>query len=538
MAEAILSQKALQDFPFAGEMDKSMRRDMMHFIIALMFPVSIGAYLWGISMLRAVVICVVSSVLTERLCNVLQGRKSTIGDLTAVITGIVISLNMRPGLGSYPLLLTGIVGIGVGKMMFGGAGFNIINPAVIGRLLPVAGFPGLWATSLRPTIPTLMQYGGLSYWEANQYVFVRDIKALPFYAEKIQPLFAKYSFSQTVNPYYDILSGTSYLETVKSWYKSGAMPEGMLHPTQFMDYWHLFSGMHLPGVMGESAKWAILLGFVYLVATKVIKPGVPLLIWGMAMAFGWIFGAVRVGPAGYGPIGFFAGDPLHWVLIGGVLLGSVYMETDPITSPITNLGKFVYALIFTTVVGCIRLFFSFPEGVSFALLTSNLLLPFILRWTDPQHPKYPFYRKALYTCFALIILSFGMMAIYQVKKNSDFIASVKGLDATFADANVKQNNLIHYTISKDNAVLAETHLVSAPVTPDLQVSAMIAIKDNRIIAMDIISYPVSERKNINFDYARFVGKSLEEISGETDVVALCAQKALQRGTSSQLGAKL
>lgn len=518
MADTAIPAKVLQDFPYA-EMDKTTRRIMLHTIIALMIPVSVGAYLWGISMARALVICVGSSVLTEFVLNKIQGKRNTLGDYTAVITGMVIALNMRPGLGSYPLLLTGIVGIGVGKMMFGGAGYNIINPAVIGRLLPVAGFPGLWATSLRPTIPTLMQYGGLTWWEANLYVFVRDIKSLPFYAEKIKPLYV-------TSPYYDILSGTSYLETVKSWYKSGAMPEGMVSPTQYMGYWELFSGINLPGVMGESAKWAILLGLLYMVIMKVIKPGVPVMIWIMAMVFGWIFAGVRVGPEGYGPMGFFAGDPLHWLLVGGILLGSVYMETDPITSPISNLGKVVYALFFTFVVGSIRLFFSFPEGVSFGLISSNLVLPFILIWTDPNSPKAGFYRRIIYSVFAAMALSVGLIAVYQYNKNKEFLASVKGISPAYAQAEIKKDTLVHYTLSQNGSGIGDVYLVAVNLNSEQQITAMVSVAQGKINGFKITGGPKDELAKLDISPARFVGKGFEEIT-DTDPVALCAQKALK-----------
>ncbi len=405
MATATYSDKILQEFPYADK-EKLSRKIMVHFIIALMFPMGAGFYFFGLAMLRTAIACVVFSIATEFVLNKIMQKESTLDDLTAVATGLVISMNMRPGLGLYPLLLTCIVGIAVGKVIFGGVGFNPINPAVVGRLLPVAGFPGLWATAIRPTIPNLMEYAGLSYWEATQYTFVRDVKQLPFYDKVVsmQPAHAPYSFSTELNTNYDVLSGTTYLETVKNWYKGGVMPEGINAPAEFFDYWTLFLG-NMPGTLGETSKLAILLGLIYLVITRVISPLVPVLVIFFMGIFGWVFAATRLGPMGIGPLGFFAGDPFIWILAGGAIFGSVYMETDPVSSPRTVQAKVLYSLLFVSIVSSIRLVFSFPEGVSFALLSSNLLIPFIDKLCNPANKHAQAIKKTLIT-FAIIMVVF------------------------------------------------------------------------------------------------------------------------------------
>lgn len=385
MATVVYPEKLVQEFPYLDK-SKLSQRIMIHFLIAMLFPTLAGFYFFGFAMIRAMVVCISVCVLTERFCNVIMKKESTINDLTAIATGAVIALNMRPGLGVYPLILASIVGITVGKMIFGGVGFNPVNPAVVGRLVPVAGFPGLWAVAIRPTIPTLMDKAGLSYWQAVQYNLVADPRTLPFYHKvtSAQPAYTNYPFTDIINQSYDVLSGTTYLETVKNWYKSGVMPQTIHAPSEFFDYWTLFLG-NMPGTLGETAKWAILLGFLYLVFTKIISPLVPILIWFFMGLFGWIFAAVRLGPFGVGSLGFFQGDPLIWILAGGAMLGSVYMETDPVSSPRTIKAKVLYSLFFVSVVTAIRLVFSFPEGVSFALLSSNLIIPFVDKLCDPKN---------------------------------------------------------------------------------------------------------------------------------------------------------
>ena len=413
MATATYSDKILQEFPYADK-EKLSRKIMVHFIIALMFPMGAGFYFFGLAMLRTAIACVVFSIATEFVLNKIMQKESTLDDLTAVATGLVISMNMRPGLGLYPLLLTCIVGIAVGKVIFGGVGFNPINPAVVGRLLPVAGFPGLWATAIRPTIPNLMEYAGLSYWEATQYTFVRDVKQLPFYDKVVsmQPAHAPYSFSTELNTNYDVLSGTTYLETVKNWYKGGVMPEGINAPAEFFDYWTLFLG-NMPGTLGETSKLAILLGLIYLVITRVISPLVPVLVIFFMGIFGWVFAATRLGPMGIGPLGFFAGDPFIWILAGGAIFGSVYMETDPVSSPRTVQAKVLYSLLFVSIVSSIRLVFSFPEGVSFALLSSNLLIPFIDKLCNPANKHAQAIKKTLITLAILTVVFLTGMFVFK-----------------------------------------------------------------------------------------------------------------------------
>lgn len=413
MATATYSDKILQEFPYVDK-EKLSRKTMIHFIIALMFPIGAGTYFFGLAMVRTVIACVIFSMATEFVLNKIMKKESTLGDLTAIATGLVIATNMRPGLGLYPLLLTCIVGITVGKMIFGGVGFNPINPAVVGRLLPVAGFPGLWATSIRPTIPNLMEHAGLTYWEATLYTFVRDVKQLPFY-DKVassQPAYVPYSFSTEVNTYYDVLSGTTYLETVKNWYKGGVMPEGMSVPSEFFDHWTLFIG-NMSGTLGETSKLAILIGLVYLVITRVISPLVPVLVIFFMGLFGWVFAAARLGPMGIGPLGFFAGDPLIWILAGGAMFGCVYMETDPVSSPRTIQAKVLYSLLFVSIVTAIRLVFSFPEGVSFALLSSNLLIPFIDKLCNPVNKHAQAIKKTLITLAIIIVVFLTGMFVFK-----------------------------------------------------------------------------------------------------------------------------
>ncbi|MGL4394683.1 MAG: RnfABCDGE type electron transport complex subunit D [Brevinema sp.] len=522
-------QKLIDEFPYIDPANLT-RKTMIHFLIALSFPAMAGFYFFGFAMIRALVVCISVSVIVEYLCTLLMKKESTIHDLTAVATGAVIAMNMRPGLGIYPLILASVVGITVGKIIFGGAGFNPVNPAVVGRLVPVAGFPGLWAISIRPTIPTLMDKAGLSYWEAVQYTYVQDPKLLPSYNKVLaaQPAYNPYSFSDKINTHYDVLSGTSYLETAKNWYKSGIMPEGMSVPSELFDYWTLFVG-NFPGTLGETAKWAILLGFLYLVVKKIISPFVPVMIWIFAMIFGWVFSAVNLGPVGIGPLGLFQGDPMIWLLAGGVMLGSVYMETDPVTSPRTKTAKVLYSLFFVAVVTAIRLVFSFPEGVSFALLSSNLVMPFIDQLCDPKHPKAQQIDRSLKLAGIFTVVLLAGFGVYEnIIKLPAYEQNIKLAlrDQSYAKVEVKsadsQKFNYYRVLDKENNVIGDAlNVFDEENLGDLIYSTLV-FNQGELVGLYIKDAPHKKDSipalapNADFQ-AQFIGKNMNEIRTATAI---------------------
>ncbi len=476
------SEKLLQEFPYADQ-EKLNRKMITHFIIAMCFPISAGFYYFGLAMIRTAVACVVFSVLTEWVLNKLMKKESTLGDLTAVATGLVISLNMRPGVGLYPLLLACIVAIAIGKIIFGGVGFNPVNPAVVGRLLPVAGFPSLWANSIRPTIPTLMEYAGLTYWEALQYTFVQDVTTLPFYnkVSSAHPAYAPYSFSSEINQYYDVLSGGTYLSTVKTWYKSGVMPSGMNSLTEFFDYWTLFIG-NMPGTLGETSKLAILLGFAYLVITKVISPLIPMLILGFMGIFGWVFSGTRLG------LGLFAGDPLIWILSGGIMLGSVYMATEPVTAPRGTKATVLYALIFASIVTSIRMVFSFAEGVAFTLLSTSLIMPFINGFCSPEHKNAKLITKSFVGVGAVSAVFLLGMLIYTIffstPKAPLHETHIKSVipNATIITPNSHPNGVEYYTVDE----IGNAYILTEKAFDNGEITMLVVISDNKIVKIGAI----------------------------------------------------
>jgi electron transport complex protein RnfD len=255
-------------------------------------------------------------------------RESTLGDLSAVVTGLLLALNLPAGLPLWMAVVGSVFAIGVCKQVFGGLGMNPFNPALAARAFLLISFTGPMTTWLKPLLPG--RFGG--GYEAVTC-------ATPLAAMK--PMFAAAA-------------------TASATPRAGA---GGLPPL-----WDLLTG-NMPGCIGEVSALALVLGAAYLLWRKVITWHIPtafiLTVWGYA---------------------FFAGGaPEHvQVLTGGVMIGACFMATDYVTSPITAKGKLVFGFGCGLLCMLIRQFGSYPEGCSFAILIMNAVVPLINRWTQPK----------------------------------------------------------------------------------------------------------------------------------------------------------
>ena len=245
------------------------------------------------------------------LCEYLweKGHKMpiTIGDLSAVVTGILLAYNVPVSMPVWQLIVGDAAAILVAKMLFGGIGCNFMNPALVGRIVLMFSFTS----------------------EMTAYVFPKTS--------------------------IDALSSATPL-TVLDKLDMSALPQ-------------LLYGVH-GGVIGETCMIALLLGGVYLVARKVISPAIPLSYLGATLLFTWLFGGAQ---------------PILAIFSGGVMLGAIFMATDYVTSPFTTKGKLIFGLGCGFITAVIRVFGNYNEGVTFAILLMNLVVPYIndLTMTKP-----------------------------------------------------------------------------------------------------------------------------------------------------------
>lgn len=301
--------------------DVSTRSLMRDVVIALAPAALVSILFYGWSELLVLAVSVASCVLLEwAITKWLLKRPSTISDLSAVVTGILLALNLPVTTPWWVVMIGAIFAIGVVKMTFGGIGQNLFNPAIAGRVFLLISFPTY-----------------MTDWTVPQG-FIHSTDAVSG-----ATLLGKYAEGGV-----DALAGTDYLQTMF---------------------------FNIGGSAGEISTVALLLGFIYLLCRRVVKPWIPLSIFATVFVISGIFWLVN--PATYT-------DPVFNLLTGGVVLGACFMATDYVTSPMSTMGGVVYGIGIGLILMMIRYFGSYPEGMSFAILIMNCAVPLINNWFHPR----------------------------------------------------------------------------------------------------------------------------------------------------------
>ena len=298
--------------------DKMTTSKIMQLVVLALLPATLfGIYNFGLRALLVVVITVASSVFFEWIYDKLMHKKNTITDFSAVVTGLLLALNMPASIPLWMPVLGSAFAIIVVKQLFGGLGQNFMNPALAGRCFLMISFAG-----------------------------------------KMTDFAVSDSFRGVV-------------DTV-----SGATPLAALKQNGFTDssvsVLHMFIG-DSQGTIGETSALAILIGAAFLLILKVIDWRIPCTYIGSFAIFVILFG-------GHGADGYYL---LEQLLGGGLMLGAWFMATDYVTTPITKRGQLVYGVILGCLTGLFRIFGASAEGVSYAIIFGNLLIPVIERLTVP-----------------------------------------------------------------------------------------------------------------------------------------------------------
>ena len=295
----------------------STRSLMLDVIIALTPAIVVSVLFYGWSELLILAVSVASCVLLEwAITKYMLKAPSTIGDMSAVVTGLLLAMNLPSTTPWWVVFIGALVSIGVAKMTFGGIGQNPFNPAITGRVFLLISFPTY-----------------MTDWTVPQG-FIHSS---------------------------DALSGATLL---------GRYAEGGVEAVAGTDYLNTLF-LNIGGSAGEISTLALLVGFAYLLVRKVIKPWITLSIFATIAVFSGIFWMID--PSTYT-------DPLFNLLTGGVVLGACFMATDYVTSPMSNLGGVIYGIGIGLLVMLIRYFGAYPEGMSFAILIMNMVVPLLNNW--------------------------------------------------------------------------------------------------------------------------------------------------------------
>ena len=302
-------------------------RIMWSVVLSLVPVIAASVWFFGPSALLVTFAATAGALLPERL----YGRRGALGDGSAVITGLLLGLTLPPGLPMWMAFLGGVFGIAFGKLVFGGLGGNIFNPALLGRAFLQAAFPVALTTW-----PTL----GGDWWSLRG-----DNFALPLMSAKsldaltgATPL-GLFKFEQTGQEFTDLLFGST------------------------------------SGSLGETAGLVILICGGYLALKNYLNWRIPVSILATVAL---LSGVIRLLGGDKYP------DPQFMLFSGGLMLGAVYMATDMVTSPTTHRGAWIFGFGIGFLVVVIRIWGGLAEGVMYAILLMNALVPFLNRATRPK----------------------------------------------------------------------------------------------------------------------------------------------------------
>ncbi|MHC4116400.1 MAG: RnfABCDGE type electron transport complex subunit D [Planctomycetota bacterium] len=306
----------------------STRGVMLDVIIGLAPAMLAAGYYFRVHAVVLIATCVISCAATEWVCNLIRKKANSLDDLSAVVTGIILALSLPPALPLWAAIIGSVFCISIGKMVFGGLGANIFNPAMVGRTFLTASFGMLMTTWMVPaTIPA----------EERKIAADNTVDA----RTQATPL----AYSK---------------EALKSRQGAEAVNEQL---------GAAFTG-EVGGCLGETSALALIAGVIYLLIRRTINFHIPLAV--LLSAF--IFAAAAYLVNSQSGI-----SPLTHLCSGGLLMCAFFIATDPVTAPLTRRGMWVFGIGVGAITMLIRIVGEYPEGVMYSVLLMNALTPLIDR---------------------------------------------------------------------------------------------------------------------------------------------------------------
>ena len=320
----------------------SVDQIMRNVVYALLPICAWSVYQFGISALLLILVCTVTCVATEWFFCWMSGRPSSLRDYSVLISGLLLALTLPPGFPLWMAAVAGFVGIGLGKSLFGGLGYNVMNPALVGRAFVQAAFPvaittwtpGFTAGRFSEFIPSSLALPFMSPVNTSDWVKERALDGFT----GATPL-ALQKFEQQAVDTFDLLTGT------------------------------------VAGSAGETSALLIFLCGCYLIMRRMADWRIPAAIFTTTVALTlplWL----------YDPVNY--PSPQFMLFSGGLMLGAMFMATDMVASPVTPLGIWLYGAVIGLLTVLIRLYGGLTEGVMYAILIANALSPLIASFTQPR----------------------------------------------------------------------------------------------------------------------------------------------------------
>jgi electron transport complex protein RnfD len=305
---------------------------MLDVLIALAPVVAISVFMFRWYAVVQIGLCVLSCLAVEALLTRMRGRPVTLTDGSAAVTGVILGLSLPWSAPWYVAVIGSLAAIGLAKVAFGGLGYNLFNPAMVGRAFVMLSF----AKAL-----------GASAYVATASDLSVVTQATPLTAAK------KYAA--------DLAAGKAIAGDVEIQFEAARA------------LWPLFVGQ-VNGSLGETSALAVVIGGIYLCWRRSASWEIPAAVIAAAVVLAGLADVAGLTP-------FTA---LHHLVSGSLLFGAFFIATDPVTSPMTAKGKYIFGLCVGALVILIRVFSGYPEGVMFAVLLMNATVPLVNRWTIPR----------------------------------------------------------------------------------------------------------------------------------------------------------
>lgn len=326
---------------------------MWQVVIALTPALLAGIFFFGIHSLLLTLYAIVAAVGTEALIQKLRKVPVTVSDGSAVVTGILIAFNINVASPWWLPVVGAVFAIAIGKQIFGGLGFNVFNPALLGRAFMVASWPTLMTAGWTKTTP-------LSHIFESSINGLKDLPAnVPDVITSATPLGVAKALRDTTQISRDmaeiVMNNLASTDTIQN------------------AFWG-----NVGGVIGEVSAAALLIGAAYLAYKHIIEWRIPISYIGTVFVLTYIFGGIN---------GLFSASimlPVFHIFSGGLILGAFFMATDMVTSPVTKKGRIIFGIGCGVLTVVIRLVGGYPEGVSYSILLMNIAVPLIDKYTPPR----------------------------------------------------------------------------------------------------------------------------------------------------------
>lgn len=327
-------------------------------VLALVPATAYSFYLYGLNAVKLVAGAVIAAIASEALYQLLMRKKITALDGSAVITGLLLAMNVPPEAPVWMVCLGSAFAIIIAKQLFGGLGFNIFNPALAARAFMMASWPVHMTTRWHPfTANNIISQG------------IENGAGLPA-------------------PAFDAITSATPLAALKGMPKViadfGASADGVIQTllsSQMLK--SLFIG-NIGGCLGETSALLLLAGGIFLLWKRIITWHIPVTYMATVAVIMAVFYTVHPLPGAQSIDHFLPRIVLFHLLSGGLVLGAFFMATDMVTSPVTHKGMIIYATGCGIIASIIRLWGGYPEGVSYSILLMNALVPLIDRYIKPK----------------------------------------------------------------------------------------------------------------------------------------------------------